>query len=276
MNLNKKTQFMIGSILALVFVLTLSLGLIKTPWKFSYLDLFQNLKAIKTERQQTEQIKNDIARTKSDLAAKEQTLKDLDRDFTMQKEALKIQGKFDLPSLLVILDQEAEKQHLELIIYYDLITFSDKQPGKAPNPAEQSTAVRSGQQVSKQQNSPGEPSNQASSPSNKLNPPNSNQSPNSSSSTASPPSSQKPSDNQASSSGTKQVPDFGLKEKLSEAGAAAADLKTTVLPVSVSGDFKSIRSYLTYLQGLNYVRIYAVRIQPDRADIVLQVFSVGQ
>lgn len=278
----------------MIFVLTLSLGLIKTPWKFSYLDLFQNLKTIKTERQQTEQIKNDIARTKSDLTAKEQILKDLDKDFAVQKEALKIQGKFDLPSLLVVLDQGAKKRNLELTIYYDLMTSSDKQPGQAPNAAKQPAGkqtAKNDQQVSKEQNNPGGSGNQASSSSiksnppassqtpnssNNSNPPNSNQPPNPSSSTASLPSNQKPSDNQASNSGTKQVPDFGLKEKLSEAGAPASDLKTIVLPVSVSGDFKSIRSYLTYLQGLNYVRIYAVKIQSDRADVVLQVFSVGQ
>lgn len=279
MGVNKKTQFMIGSVLALVFVLTLSLGLMKTPWKFSYLDLFQNLKAIKTERQQMEQIKNDIAHTKSDMAAKEQTLKDLDKDFAMQKETLKIQGRFDLPSLLVVLDQGAKKRNLELTIYYDLMASSGKQPGKVSNPAQQPTkkqTAKNDQQVFKEQNNPGGSGNQTSSSPNNSNPPNSNQTSNPSSSTANPPSSQKSSDNQTSSSGIKLAPiDFGLKEKLNEAGAPATDLKTTVLPIAVSGDFKSIRSYLTYLQGINYVRIYAVKIQPDIADIVLQVFSTN-
>lgn len=77
----------------------------------------------------------------------------------------------------------------------------------------------------------------------------------------------------------KEKNEFTLKDKIREAIQISGppNLKVTALPISVRGSYSDIRDYIAFLDRLNYIEPYAVKISSEtglRAEIVLQIFWI--
>lgn len=257
MNLNKKD---IISIVITVLVVAASIVLFFFPnvvgYEKSYVAIEEKKDTIEVNNQNIKQNEAEIASLDSSVASLKEQAQMVKTNADREQAALsEVPKTLDIPSLLISMEKEAQAKKITLKV--DYANIQKNSVGTAPTQQPESNSTQPEPNASQ----PADSNSQSGGPITQPVVPNAQPSV----PTAQPGSPADSAENAEERSANERMDRNAIdySNRNNAVQAASAGLQTAVVPIEVSGGYKNIREYISYLDGLGLVRPYSVNMVSD-------------
>lgn len=265
MNLNKKD---IISIVIAVLVVAASIVLFFFPnvvgYEKSYVAIEEKKDTIEVNNQNIKQNEAEIASLDSSVASLKEQAQMVKTNADREQAALsEVPKTLDIPSLLISMEKEAQAKKITLKVDYANIQKNSvgTAPTQQPEPNSTQPAPNTSQPAPNT-SQPADSNSQSGGPITQPVVPNTQPSVPTAAQPGSPvDSAENAEERSANERMDRNAIDYSNRNNAVQ--AASSGLQTAVVPIEVSGGYKNIREYISYLDGLGLVRPYSVNMVSD-------------